>query len=1561
MYKSLSPDYSEQIAIVGMAGRFPGARTVGEFWRNLQDGVESIAVFSAEEMEAAGVNASLLNHPNYVNARGILDDIAWFDASFFGYNPREAELMDPQLRFFLECAWEALEVAGYDPETYDRQIGVYAGESMCTYFLSNLQSNRELLESVGAYQTFLGNDRDFLSTLISYKLNLKGPSFTVQTACSTSLIAIHLACQSLLNGESDMALAGGVSISVPQKAGYLYVEGGIKSPDGHCRAFDRRAQGTLSGQGVGVVVLKRLADAMADGDHIDAVIRGSAVNNDGASKIGYTAPSVDGQAKVIAEAIAMAGVEAQSIGYVETHGTATPLGDPIEIAALTQAFRTGTDKNAFCAIGSVKTNIGHLDAAAGIASVVKTIMALKHKQLPPSLHFKEPNPEIDFEHSPFYVNARLSEWKSTNTPRRAGVSSFGIGGTNGHVILEEAPVVEPSGPSRHRQLLVLSAKSDAALDSATVRLIDYLKQHPEIKMADMAYTLHTGRRAFGHRLMLVCQELDDAVAALEARDPKRVFTATHELGQPSITFMFPGQGAQHVNMALELYQTEPLFRAEIDHCSAFLEPPLKLNLRRLLYPNTERTDHAAADQLSQTLVAQPALFVVEYALAKLMMAWGVRPQAMIGHSIGEYVAACLAGVFSLEEALALVSARGRLMQQLPGGGMLAVSLSEQELRPLLGEELSLGAHNALSLCVVSGPTDRITALHQRLTELRVACRRLRTSHAFHSEMVMPILGSFIEEVKKVNLKPPKIPFVSNVTGTWITDADATDPSYWARHLRQTVRFAAGMQTLLKDPDLILLEVGPGHSLSTLARQLKTETGQLVLTTLSRPDDQQSDVAQLLNSLGRLWLAGIQLDWAAFYSNERRCRVPLPTYPFERQRYWVEAQPNRPERDRGSLFKKPDVGDWFYIPTWQRTASPQLLSTDAELQFSWLVLLDDLGIGIQLADRLEQEGHDVIRCSMGSKFDRVRPGYYTINPGHQGDYSSLLDELRMLGKYPDRILHFCSLVSPAHSQSGPEFFQHCQETGFYSVLFLTQALAKTNLGHPIRVEIVSSNVHSVTGDESLQAEQTTVLGLCKIIPQEYPHITCRNIDVAIPSPDSRVDQSLIDQLGGELATTSPATIVAYRGRHRWIPSYQPIRLDKPSFGNERLRKGGVYFITGGLGQIGLQLAAYLAANAQAKLVLLGRSVLPARENWGQWLDTHDGQDRVSRKIRSVLDLEGLGAEVMVITADAANLMQMEDAIRQTIERFGDLHGVIHAAGIPGRHALHSILDTNRPECEEHFQSKVYGLFALERVLSTRKLDFCVLLSSLSAVLGGVGFLAYAAANIFMDAFAERHNQTKPMAWTTVNLDGWDPEYQAEPVPPITAAGTKLAMSPADGVEVFRRIFSAGPVSQLVVSTADLQTRIDTSLQGDTLRDSVRSGTQESGGPGRHVRPNLSNPIITPRNQTEQLIAEVWQQLLGIEQVGVYDDFFELGGHSLLGIQLVSRLREIFSVELSQQSLFETPTVSGLAGCIERADQVEREDLDQLIPMLEFVEQLSEEEINRGLSELNVSREDGSFNA
>jgi acyl transferase domain-containing protein len=663
-----------------MAGRFPGASSVEQFWENLKNGIESISFLSEADLAQSGVSPAAVQNPAYVKAAALLHGIEMFDAPFFEMSTREAELTDPQHRVFLECAWEALENAGYDTASYEGDIGVYAGAGMNTYLLNNLAARRDFIESQDTYQLLIASEKDYLATRVSYKLNLRGPSITVQTACSTSLVAVHLACRSLLDGECDMALAGAISIRVPNKAGYIHHADGINSPDGHTRAFDTKAQGTLFGSGVGIVVLKPLEAALADGDNICAVINGSAINNDGAAKRGYTAPSLDGQAAVVARALQTAKIDTSTIGYVEAHGTATALGDPTEVAALRRAFEAHTQNKGFCAIGTVKTNVGHLDAAAGVTGLIKSVLSLQHKSLLPSLHFESPNPAIDFTNSPFYVSTQLSPWPAHDFPRRAAVNALGFGGTNAHVIVEEAPAIAHRSNSGSWHLLVLSARSNSALEQASTNMVSHLKQHADLDLGDVAYTLQLGRRGWDHRRMLVCSSVQDAIAALESNNPQRVLTATcrtQNADNPSpITFMFPGHGSQHVNMLRGLYETEPSFRNDIATCAELLQPTLGFDLRDFLYPTAEH-EELAARQLDQTVVAQPALFATSYALARLWMKWGIQPQSMIGYSVGEYVAACLSGVFSLSDALLLLARRAQLVQQLPPGAMLSVDLPKQ--------------------------------------------------------------------------------------------------------------------------------------------------------------------------------------------------------------------------------------------------------------------------------------------------------------------------------------------------------------------------------------------------------------------------------------------------------------------------------------------------------------------------------------------------------------------------------------------------------------------------------------------------------------------------------------------------------------------------------------------------------------------------------------------------------------------------------------------------------------------------------------------------------------------
>jgi phthiocerol/phenolphthiocerol synthesis type-I polyketide synthase E len=931
-------DQPDGVAIIGMAGRFPKAKNIDEYWQNLENGIDCISFYENEELIKAGCEPEAIKNLDYVKAKGEVEEVDMFDASFFGINPREAEVTDPQHRMLLECAWEALENAGYDSSKYDGPIGVFAGKSMDYYLLLNIYPRIRKEISAGSLQAAIGNDKDSLTTTISYRLNLTGPAITIQTSSSTSLVALCVACQSLLTYQCDIALTGGITAGPPIKSGYLYQEGNIWSPDGHCRPFDSRAKGFVSGSGMGLVVLKRLDEAILDGDNIWAVIKGYSVNNDGYNKVSYSAPSVDAQAQVVAEALAVADIHPETLQYIETHGTATILGDPIEITALNQVFRAQTNKKHFCAIGSVKSNIGHLDNAAGIAGLIKVALSLKNKKIPPTLHFEKPNPKIDFENSPFFVNTQLKEWKAntdkdgTPIPRRAGVTSLGMGGTNAHVILEEAPLISgavgqwgsesvdqrvsiphsdvrggspyPPLKSREYQLILLSAKTNTALETKTIQMLDYMKTYDHDKnnegmnLADIAYTLTVGRRDFNHRRMILCQEFADAKTALEELTPGLVKDAVCDFIERPVVFMFSGQGAQYVNMGKELYQQEPVFKENMDKCAEILTPLLGIDPLEVIYPasagraSQEEIEEKSAEQLRQTWLTQPVLFMLEYSLAQLWMDWGIVPKGMIGHSIGEFTAACISGCMGLEDALTLVAARGRLMHRQEKGAMLSAAMDESQIKEMLTGEISLAAINSPKHSVVSGKTRDIEKLEKQLSEKNIFCRRLHTSHAFHSPMMEPIMKDFAEVVGKIKLSPPKIPFISGVTGTWIRAKEACDPSYWALQLRQPVRFSDGIMEILKDPSRVLLEVGPGSSLCVLAKEHTiinngTESQPMTFSTIRHIKQTEPDMAFLLKTLGSLWLSGAVADWKNYFKNEKRRRIPLPTYPFERKRYWLE--------------------------------------------------------------------------------------------------------------------------------------------------------------------------------------------------------------------------------------------------------------------------------------------------------------------------------------------------------------------------------------------------------------------------------------------------------------------------------------------------------------------------------------------------------------------------------------------------------------------------------------------------------------------------------------------------
>jgi len=1549
------------IAIVGMSGRFPGAGNVDAFWHNLAHGIESITRLSEPEILESGVPASLLNNPGYVKAAPILEEPGHFDAAFFGFSPMEARTMDPQHRILLELAHEALEHAGYDPERYSGRIGVFTGSALNTYFTNVGLASRLAGEYI---PTLIGNDKDFLSTRISYKLNLKGPSITVQTACSTSMVAVHLACQSLLSGETDMDLAGAVSVRVPHRAGYLHDGGGVVSPDGHVRAFDAKANGTVFGSGGGILVLKRLADALSDGDTIHAVIKGSAVNNDGSEKAGYTAPSVNSQADAVVEALANAGTEADSITYMEAHGSGTPVGDPIEIRALTKAFRTSTQRSGYCAIGSVKTNVGHLDAAAAVAGIIKTALALEHRQLPPSLHFSEANPEIDFPRTPFYVNTQLRDWAGDG-PRRAGVMSTGMGGTNAHVVLEEAPEPAASTDARPPHLLILSAKTETALDEAAKRLREFLINNKSVNMGDLAYTLQVGRKAFPFRRCLVCADRESAIAALCRDSPEKLASNRADESRRRVILLLPGVGDHYVGMAHDLYETWPVFRESVDQCARILEPHLGFDIRNTIYPdgrawkkagkskgidlkkmlgrNSDVPDDQDTRNLNQTLCAQPALFTIEYAMTRLWQSLGVTPDAIVGHSMGEYVAACVAGVLPLEDALRLIATRAQMVNELPLGAMLAVTLPENELLPLLSGNLSISLINGPSLCVVAGPVSAVSELEMSLNEKGIICRHVQNAHAFHSRMLDPIVNAYEAEVGKIRLSVPTIPYISNVTGTWITRSEATSPGYWAMHATRTARFSDALHELWQFENPVLLEAGPGRTLGVLAMQhpdRRQSANPVAVSSLRHDYENQPDAEFLWHAIGRLWLSGVEIQWENIHRNQRRRRIPLPAYPFERQRHWLEPLevPRVEPHGRALVHKNPKPSEWLYAPSWKRVL-PRAIGADEMVERmergrSWLVFADNSGFASVLIARLQAAGQTVITVKAGNSFTRVDPRAFVVDPANPEHYDSMFRDLQANRSLPDRIIHAWSITGIHSTLPDDAAFAQAQASGFYSLLFLARALAARDVGHEIKLFALSNNVHEVWGTETISPDKSTLLGPCMVIQQEYPNIRVKSIDLDLSGLASE-HESAADLVLGECAGVHSSMFIAYRKNQRWVQTFEPVAPAEPAHRRSPFRERGVYLITGGLGNIGVAISEYLARNHGANLVLVGRTPLPGRESWSTVSGNGRTDDRIQARIRAIQSIEQSGARVSYVQSDVADAQAMHRAVEHAYQRFGALHGVIHAAGIVGEDGYREIKDCDPDHCERHFHVKVHGLRVLEEALRGRKLDFCMLVSSLTSFLGGIGHVAYASSNIYMDAFARRHNRSDSIPWLSVNWDLFRFQNQTAARSGLGKTLAALGHSPEEAMPVMEMVLAERGAGQLVVSTGEMAARINQWIQLESLNAGAPAAVTSPAPMPSTPQSGLPANPDAPRNETEQRIARIWQDALGIDVIGINDSFGRLGGHSLLAVRIVAELRKAFRIDLPVRALFDAPTIAELASYIKKR-------------IIADIEALSDEEARRLVS-------------
>ncbi|MGP3990049.1 SDR family NAD(P)-dependent oxidoreductase [Streptomyces sp. 3N207] len=1438
----------DAIVVVGMSLRVPGSADVDTFWANVAGGVESVTRFSEEELREAGIPDSVLADPHYIRAKPVLEDVAEFDAGFFGLTPREAQVRDPQHRLFLESVYTALEHAGYDPFQVPGTVGVYGGGAPDFYREWNVNSHPEATAFLGEVGVAVANATDYLTTSVSHQLGLTGPSVNVVTACSTSLVAVHLACQALRSGECDAAVAGGVQVELPPKTGYHSAEGGMFSVTGRVRPFDADADGTIFGTGVGTVVLKRYADAVAAGDHIHAIVRASAINNDGALKAGFTAPSVEGQAMLIRRAMRTHGLDPSDIGYVEAHGTGTRVGDPIEVNALTRAYRDlGMTAVRSCPIGSVKGNVGHLGPAAGVVGLIKTVLALQTGRIPPSINFTRPNPAIDFENGPFYVNTELSDWPGHHAARLAAVSSFGVGGTNAHVVVEQPPALPerdtPETPAAQRPLLLgVSARTPEALAAATGRLAGHLEAHPEQELADIAATLSLGRPDFPHRVAVV-PGTEGVSAALRAARTDRPQAPTDPA---PVAFLFPGQGSQHLGMGRRLYAQEPVFRAAVDECAELASPLLEADLREVMFAADEP---GAAERLTRTSMAQPALFTVEYAMARQLLAWGLSPAAMIGHSVGEYVAACLAGVFPLADAVRLVVRRGALVQELPGGSMLAVPAPAEEVEGLAGCDIA--AYNGARLTVISGPDEAVDAAQAALSERGVTGHRLHTSHAFHSAMMEPALEPFAAELAKVELRAPELPFISNVTGEWITDKQAMSPDYWTRHLRAPVRFAPSVALLLEDSGLLFVEAGPGQVLTGLTRAQAVASGsrdRTVVPTMPMPQGTEEGPHCLARALGSLWAAGAELDWAAYRGDNWR-RVPLPTYPFQRSVHWLDpvwqpetpAASQEPPTDEG---RRP-VERALFRPEWCEDPAPP--PGTGAMAGTWLVFRrgDSLDGTV---NRLRHAGAQVVTAEPGEKFERLTGSRYVLRPGARDDYDALADSLIADGLLPERVLHGWLFGPPAASDGevpsdqshGLDHTAEWLDLGFFSVLHLAQAFAERGSAQVqgMRWDVVGSRLRAVSGAEPVVPARAAVTGVCDVMAKELPEISVRCLDVA----EHRYEQGLWEELArAGLAAPAFAACgdrwIAMRGRRRWLLTYAQVPEPRTRDAAGPLRERGTYLITGGLGGIGLAVAESLAKAVRARLVLTARSPFPAREEWDRLLggdlrDTAQGaDDSVLETVRRLRRIEEHGAEVLVCQADVADEAAMRAVVERGEREFGAFDGVFHTAGVPGGGLL--VLKT-RAEAERVMAAKVAGTLVLDRLLGER-VELMVLFSSITSVAGNLGQTDYAAANAFLDAYAHARAADGPGFTVSVNWDAW-----AE----IGMAAKADALAPA----AFRAL-QTGSVAADIGSLGAAEEHGSATSDGDDVTGTPTDEAAADAAGTRPVGPVALDDDAVPSSHTE----------------------------------------------------------------------------------------------------------------
>ncbi len=1413
------------IAIIGLSGRFPKAKNPFELWENVVNGKDGITHFTDDELREFGIEEELIQNKNYVKAAAYIENKEYFEASYFGFTPAEAEVLSPQHRMALECAVEALENAGYNPRCYEDRIGIYMGAGLNSYYFDNILTNsEEIRKKIGLFMARTYNVIDTVPSMVSYKLNLKGPAVTINTACSTSLVAIHQACQALLTYDCDMALSGGISMESLEKGGYLYEPGNVLSPDGCCRAFDADGKGTAMGGGAGLVVLKRLSEAIEDNDTIYAVIEGTAINNDGIDKVGFTAPSISGQVQAILDAQLAAGVHPDAISYIEAHGTATALGDPIEVKALTDAFRIQTQRKSYCAIGSVKSNIGHLDVAAGVTGLIKTALSLKNEKIPPVLHYKKANPKINFENTPFYVNNVLRDWKTNGTPRRAGVSSFGLGGTNAHVILKEAPTTILETSPRTSQLIKLSAKTKTALKTICANLSSFLHEDKTSVLEDIAYTLHAGREEHQYKLSIVCNSKEDLIKKL---DIEKNNTSSFEGEAPQIQFSFRPRKTNLVDSLRTFYISEPVFRKTFDSC---VENIVEITGTDTITSYLNSTGNTDVFQNSWTPLTKDLIdFSYLLSLSKLWESWGIQPNTITATGIGLYAAACFSGVFSVKNALLLLG------------------------------------------------------------------KKIKPEFVRFKDAKTPIFVNKLEQELSADSM--------NKASFW----EVYDPNF-------SENTAVTIENQQESAKTIVLEMG------LKVEKLDTEASAGILLD-------GTGLCYIL--LGKLWEQGITIDWEMFYGNERRKRIPLPTYPFERAYHWI-VPPGEKEKNKTGVNKtivtntKLPINQWFYQPVWKEIKKGR---TDSISDQHILFFSNNRSFDRKLIKKLTATNNTIILIKQAKQFKKNLHGF-TMDPGDSSHYHLLWDKLKIGGVLPHRIIHGWN-ITPKRTKNLLKTIDKAQEIGFYSLLYLAQSIEKVIGVDNIALTVLSSDMQAVGDKEIPDPEKSTLIGPCGTIPKEYPNIKCHSVDIRVPKPNSKEENETVNTLYGLMALKedNSENFMAIRGNVSYFQDYDRYDVETSKDSGISLRDEGVYLITGGMGSIGFVLGEYIAESYKnVKLVLTSRSEFPLSEAREDWIASFGEEDSVSEKILKIRQLEDKGAEVLVLQANAANFDEMEMVVLQAKKKFGMINGVIHAAGVIGGG---SIREKEFIQAQKTLAPKVTGTLILEELLKKESLDFLVLCSSTSAVFKVVSQVDYTAANAFLDAFSKYSNVKNTIA---INWDAWKEigmavDVMEKIVSKSKRAGKNIdgsfikenlknAITIEEGKEVFQFALKFG-LQQIVVSTTDLAIKLSggesslltAAITEKTLNSNLRDAIGEK---------QSNNPcFIRSLKEIEEMLIPLYMQSLGVSLILPNDDFFKLGGDSLLAVTLISNINDLLQVDLASSIIVNLPTITEMAAYIEKS--------------------------------------------